>query len=182
MMSEPIKIEYRGIIVTYSDNFDEWWASEMNYSNVSLAKVKARIDKFYLDQRKASAVECFEISQNHHLADNKATESTIIEFVKTRYGRVNYDTTPATREVEGYQVAVIARREGRERAARRETDLKYLMPNTPEALAAFDHANELRRIANAHERAARDAFEAIPRVTVDMVAELKRIKESEVEE
>lgn len=170
-----IKTEYRGHSISYSENSDEWWCQDINYSNVSMQKVKAKIDAFYLKLRRESAVPCYEISS---FGGPSKTESTIIEFVKTVEQRA-WATHAVTRVEQ--KVAAVAKRAGSERAARREVGIETLMPETPAALAAFAEAERLYEDVRKAEAAFRAAFDAIPRITLDDVAALKKIKEGEVE-
>jgi hypothetical protein len=55
------------------------------------------------------------------------------------------------------------------------------MPNTPEALAAWDHFAQLSEEARQAKKRADEAFEAIPRLSLDDIAELVRIKKTEQE-
>lgn len=174
-MAETIETEYRGHKITYSENSDEWRCWDIEYSNISMQKVKAKIDAFYLKLRKESAVPCYELSS---YGVPSKTESTIIEFVKTVEQRA-WATNKLTKLE--HKVAVVARRSGNDRASRRETEINSLMPETPEALAAFSKAEHLYADVKKATDAFNEAFAAIPRIKLEDVSELKRIKEAQTE-
>lgn len=170
-----IKTEHRGHTIIYSENGDEWWCSDINYSNVSLQKVRARIDKMYLDLRKKSATPCFEIS-NYGKGDK--VESSVVEYLDEIWEGGGWNLkTP--RHLANHKVAVVAKRQGSEKSSRREAKLSELMPVTDEANAAFEEFRRLRDIAIDAQRVANAAFDAIPRLKIEDVAELVRIKKTE---
>jgi len=170
-----MKTEYRGHNITYSENSDEWNCYDIGYSNISMQKVKAKIDAFYLKLRKASAVQCYEISGHGRI---QKTESTIIEFVKTVEQKA-WSTGKVTRT--DHKVAVVARRDGNERASRRETDIQMLMPETEEAHAAFAEAERLYERVVKAQKEFDTAYAAIPRVTLADIEALRNIKEGEAD-
>ncbi len=171
-----ISTEYRGYKISFGDNSEEWSCSELSfYGFPKLSTLKARVDKMLLDVRKKSAVSCFEITHR----DTSKTPGTIVDYVKMRH-----DNDYARGYVDGklpkiakHVVAVVAQRSNSDRAARGEKDLDGLMPDTPEALAAFEVYAEKVRLYREAGKAADMAYAAVPRVTVEMIAELKRIKE-----
>ncbi len=168
-----ISTECRGYKISFGDNSEEWSCSELTlYGFAKLSTLKARIDKLFLDERKKSAVQCFEISGYHGA---EITPATIVEFIATSGGQKR---SYGGAEPIKHKVAVVAQRKNSERAARRETELSSLMPDTPQAHEAWAVFVEKDRIAREAKKAADAAYEHLPRVTVEMVAELKRIKES----
>ncbi len=167
-----LEIEYRGHTVRYGENSDEWYCSDLGYSSEKLSSVKARIDKMYLDLRKKSAVSCFEISSYRGA---KKTPSSIVEYLKNNEGKKNWNSKP---EPIVHTVAVVARRDGSDKASRREAKANELMPDTPEAHAAWAIFEEKSELLKHAERAANKAFDAIPRVTVDMMADLIAVSKS----
>jgi len=168
-----IETTHRGYRITYSENAEEWSCLELSYSHPKLETVRSRIDKLLLDERKKAGVSCYQIDHQ-----GGRTAANVVEFIKTTKSKDYHGReTPATR----HRVAIVAQRAGRERPARSEAELDNLMPDTPEANAAFERAAELQRIANEAAKAAREALKLVPRLTLDDVAELKRIKDTESE-
>jgi len=176
-MAEKIKTEYRGHGIIYSENGDEWWCSDINYTNGSLQKIKARIDKMYLDLRKRSATPAFEISNYNGPVK---TEATVVEYIGEVWEGGGWNTKKP-RQLVDHKIAVVAKRTGSEKASRREEKLSTLMATTPEAEAAFAEYVRLHAIAREAKKVADAAFDAIPRLTLDDVAELVRIKKTEGE-
>lgn len=173
-----IEVIHRGYTIRFNENSDEWACHDAGYySSPKLSNVKQRIDKMLLDERKKSALPCFEIGGAYH-RQAKKTEAKIIEFVKTRVERDYSNRQKPPQHI----VASVAQRSGSEKASRREVDISDLMPDTPEAHAAFVRFEEAcAREQEAHE-ATTDAFNAIPRVTLDMIPALVRIAQAKPEE
>jgi hypothetical protein len=173
-----IETVYRGHTITYGENSDEWYCGDLEAggaSHVSLAKLKAKIDKMYLDLRRKAAVKAFEIGSGYYEKPS-LNATTVIEYVgqaKTR----NYNGGGFT--LGAHKVACIAPRRGNDRASRAEKELDGIMPDTPEAHAAFAEALRLAEIASAAKKAADAALKAVPRLSLDDIAELVRIKETE---
>jgi len=172
-----IKTEYRGYTIRYGGNSDEWQCLEVNYSSASLSKVKARIDKMYLDLRKKSIVPVFEISRGGTHGAPLLTPSSVIEFVKTKVERSSYRQEAA--QTEKHVVAVVAQRRGSDRPSRREAEINDLMPCTLEAEKAWENYVSAHKAYFAAYQVAEQAFKDIPRVSLDDVAALKAIKEGE---
>lgn len=177
-MSDPIKTEYRGHAIFYGENSDEWHCNDVGRSGASsssLAKVKQAIDKMYLDLRKKAATPCFEIGIYNR---GQRTESVCIEYIEPVWEGGGWNTA-VPRHVANHKVAVVAKRDGSTKPSRRETKLSELMPDTPEAEAAWQEFKRLCAIAEAANKAANAAFDAIPRLTVDDIAALVEIKNNE---
>ena len=173
-----IKTTYRGHEIAYGENSDEWYCRDLEAgggSHASLAKLKAKIDKMYLDLRKKAAVKAFELGDGGWNGKPTINETTIIEYVKAFAEKDWKGVLGATR----HKVAYVATRRGNERASRAEMELSALMPDTPEAHAAFTEAVRLAEIAAAAHKAAEAALKAVPRLTLDDIGELVRIKQSE---
>ncbi|MER9833401.1 hypothetical protein NKJ28_00290 [Mesorhizobium sp. M0145] len=172
-----IETTYRGHLIRYGENSDEWYCRDLEVgggSHVSLAKLKAKIDKMYLDLRRKAAVKVFEVNGGYS-SKPSITEATIIEYVRPFAEKDWKGVVGRTR----HKVATVAQRNGSERASRAEKELSDLMPDTSEAQAAFAEALRLAEIAAEAQKAATEALNRIPRLTLDDIAELVRIKESE---
>lgn len=170
-----IATEYRGYRIVWSDNGDEWvsYDAGKGISSPSLAKVKAAIDRIHLSERKASAVRVFEISD--HSGDSKV-ESLIVEYLGPKMG--SYWSGNGG-QVEDHRVAVVAQRSGSSKKSRKEVELSSLMPDTPEAQAAFEAYHEKKVIADEARKRAKAAFAAIPRVDVGHIQPLVSLYERE---
>lgn len=172
-----IETTYRGHLIRYNDNRDEWYCSDVENSNASLSKIKASIDKMYRDIRMKSSFDVFEMSRGSEHSNPALTPATIVEFVKTKIDRKVWKNPPTI--VEDHFVAVVARRRGNERAARREANINELMPATPEAEEAWGkYVIACEGLRAAHALAER-SFRAIPRIALEDIAALKAIKENE---
>lgn len=173
-----IKTEYRGYTITYSENSDEWWSHEVGVSNVSLAKVKAKIDAMHLKLRKGSAVECLYIGKNYGAAGS--TPASLIEYVEPKYSSGRW---PEEKKVLlGHTVYAMQKEDAKERPTRQKKDLDNYAPDTPEvreAIAAWVVAEEEENAARKRTAAAR---EAIPRMTVDMIQPLVAASSAKIEE
>ncbi|RWX72558.1 hypothetical protein [Mesorhizobium sp. M2A.F.Ca.ET.039.01.1.1] len=181
-----IEATHRGYVIRFNENSDEWYCSELGstsgyYSSPSLSKIKARIDKMLLDVRKKSAFPCFEIGGWTHARAEKS-EAQITEYLgrgksynhKLNHGSGGYEPGP-------HRVASVAQRGANEKASRKEIEINTLMPDTPEAHAAFVLFEEACRREQAAKKATKAAFDAIPRVTLDMIPDLVRIAEGGTE-
>ena len=168
-----IEVEHRGYTIRFNENSDEWYCSALSgksYSAAKLSTVKAAIDRMLLSVRKASAYPCYEIGGSYH-RDPMKHSAKIIEFVGTKIER-DYSNRPKPPK---HIVASVAQRNHSEKASRREVNISELMPDTPEAHAAFAlFENACAREREAHA-ATLAAFDAIPRVTLDMIPDLVKI-------
>ncbi|UUV43231.1 hypothetical protein RCCWILLIS_59 [Rhodobacter phage RcCWillis] len=163
-----IETEYRGHRIIYSENGENWYSPDIEKSDApTLSKVKAKIDKMYLDMRKRSAFTGFEIGDYR---GPSLTETTIVEYVKEKVERpfLSSSKEPTVTHI----VAAVAQRSGREKAARRQCDLSTIAPDTPETHAAFEIAKARWADVQAAEKAYKAAIQAIPRVTVEDIADL----------
>ncbi|MER9652501.1 hypothetical protein NKJ26_03150 [Mesorhizobium sp. M0152] len=176
-----IETTYRGHTISYGENSDEWYCADLDHggnSHVSLAKLKAKIDKMYLDLRRKAAVKAFEISSGPYERPS-LNEATVIEYVGQAKTYNSRAPGGGRYELGAHKVAVIATRHGNDRASRAEKEIQTLMPATPEAHAAFAEAIRLAEIARAAKTEADAALKAVPRLSLDDIAELVRIKETE---
>lgn len=176
-MSHEIEINYRGYKLYWSDNRDMWCCHEAGdgIESQSLLKLKEKIDVLNRRDRKAAATPCYEL--NEHSA--KIIEAEVIQYLKPRIHRSYYkaDEEP---EIE-HRVAVVARRRGNERASRREMAMKALMPETPEALAAFKLFERCKQIEKAAQEISMIAWKAIPRLQPADIQKLVDLYEAEKE-
>lgn len=173
-----ITTTYRGHEIRYGENSDEWYCSDLEsggQSHASLAKLKAKIDKMYLDLRKKAAVKAFEINTGYYEKPS-LNETTVIEYVGQAKVR---DYSKGGHTLGPHKVACVATRRGNDRPSRAEMEMSGLMPDTPEAHAAFAEALRLAEIAEAARKVAVATQAAVPRLSLDDIADLVKIKESE---
>lgn len=172
-----ISTKYRGHVISWSDNLDEWTCYDLSdkvYSSPKLSNIKAAIDRLYLAERKEASVPCWEISG--HSAQR--IESNVVEYLGEKVDR-NWSTNQY--EVVDHKVAVVATRKGNERPARKQTELGLLSPKTPEVEEAWAHYVKLDAEAKRASKRATEAYYAIPRMKVEDVAELVRLYKLEEE-
>lgn len=174
-----IEVIHRGYVIRYNENADEWSCSDAGYySSPKLSNVKQRIDKILLDVRKKAALDVFSIGGS---ADIRAGKNAvrIIEYLgreKVSSLRANYGSGG---KVDGeHKVAAFGKDGWSEKKARREYTINNLMPDTSEAHAAFARYEEACAREREAKQATKVAFEAIPRVTIDMISELVRIADA----
>lgn len=129
----------------------------------------------YLDLRKKAATKAFELGGGGWNGKPTINETTIIEYVKPFAEKSWKGVEGALR----HKVACVATRRGNERASRAEMELTALMPDTPDAHAAFAEALRLAEIAAEAHKAAAAALDAVPRLALEDISELVRIKQSE---
>jgi hypothetical protein len=170
-----IQTEYRGHKIVFGDNTEEWTCWDIQYTHAKLSTVKARIDKVYREQRSKLSVPCFEIkSMSVGSYDEKdcCIDALIVEYVgetDKSYHQVN--------GVNDHNVQVMAHRKFNTKTTREGKRISDLMPDTEEARAAWADYVMKSHEAKAAEKRAREAFSNLPRVTLDMIAELKAHKE-----
>lgn len=165
MVSE-VQTIYRGHTIRWSDNSDEWTCYDLSdkaRSSPKLSLIKASIDRLYLTERKSNAIPCFEISHG-----GQRCESNVTEYLGPDHQRA-YANVP---EKVVHKVAVVATRSGSERPARRQTELGTLMPVSAEAEAAWAIYADLNAKAGEAVRLAREALDAVPRMTPDQIKPL----------
>jgi hypothetical protein len=168
---ERIITEYRGHQIEYSHNADEWNCFDVGYSSSKLSNVRSRIDKFYLDIRKNSAISCFELEHNGH----GKTPAMIIDFIKQKQDR-SWDGK--LKEID-HIVSVVAKRAGKQKQSRREAKITELMQDTPEAEAAYQVYVEKYHLYLKAQREYHAAKQAIPRVKPEQIETLIKIKLNE---
>lgn len=166
-----IETSHRGYKITYSENMDEWSCYEAGdgFSAPTLTKLKEKIDRMLLSERRAAAIHCLEI--NGILPT--FVEATLIEYIGPRIERDYYGSKPA--RLTGHTVAATANRSGSSKASRREMLLSSFAPDTREVHAAICEASVAYQQKVAAEKAYKTAYDAIPRMSVEQIADLVRI-------
>lgn len=169
---------YRGYEIEYSDNNEEWFCHDLTdsygVSYPKLSTVKAKIDNMISALRKKSTVEAF------GLIGGPGGKPVMTPCIVTEYigeGKESkYDRGPLFPKV-----AAMAIRKGKERPSRREIGLSSIMPNTPEALAAFEIAMDAYLAAMAASNRYKEAFDAIPRLQLEHIQPLVDIYNAQQE-
>lgn len=168
---------YRGYEIEYSDNSEEWFCHDLTetygVTYPKLSTVKAKIDQMLLTLRKKSAVEAYGIFGGSSKPEMGACMVT--EYLGSKKTS-KYDRDPAAP-----MVAVMSIRKGKEKPSRREVHLASIMPNTPEAHAAFEAAMDAYLEAQKASNRYREAFASIPRLQLDHIKTLVEIYDSQQE-
>jgi len=168
---EQISTEHRGHKIVYSDNAEHWWCGDWDYSNVSLAKVRAKIDAEYLKIRKSASLDCFEFASEYNYSPD-VIPSKIIEYIGEKFEREWRTNAP---KFVGHQVAAVAVRRANEKASRSTKVLSQFVPDTEDAHKAIAEAKRMHSLAKEAAERAKEAFNAIPRVTIEMINDLVRV-------
>ncbi|UUV43026.1 hypothetical protein RCAQUAPHINA_56 [Rhodobacter phage RcAquaphina] len=166
-----IETEYRGHRIIYSENGEDWYCPDIEKSNApTLSKVKAKIDRMYLDMRKRAAFSGFEIGSYQ---GPKFTPTVIVDYIEEKVERSWND--PKVIRSRKHVVAAVAQRGYKEKAARRHCDLQEIAPDTPETHAAFQVAEARWADLEQARKAYENAVAAIPRVTIEDIADLVKV-------
>lgn len=170
-----IEVNHKGYIIRFNENADEWACSEAGYySSASLAKVRARIDKMLLDERKASSIKAFELKGGRY-SRPELIEATVIAFISSKEEK-DYRGNPTGIR---HTVASVARRDKNDKASRKELNLRELVPDRPDVHAAFATYVEAYKAAAEAEKHATKLFDAIPRLDLSDIASLVDIASRE---
>lgn len=172
--------EHRGHEIRYGENSDKWTCSDLNITALTLTKCKAKIDQFYLKLRKQSAVNCLKVSGAHSAP--KIEEADIIDYIEKVTQGGGWTNKPVV--VVDHTVAIMAtsRWKDSDRKVRSSEKISRLCLDTPENRALFAEAERIyREVLIPAEEQFKAALDAIPRVTVENIAELVKIKETEGE-
>lgn len=169
-----VETKYRGHSIRWSDNEDCWACYDLSdkvRSSPKLSTIKAAIDRLYLAERKAAGVECWEISSY----DGKRTPATVVEYLGKKVDRNSWSSAP---DRVFHKVAVVAKRGGAERPARRETECDKLARPGAEFDAAWEIYTRAVADKKAAEKRAASAFAALPRLQVSDIAKLVELAEN----
>lgn len=175
-----VKFTYRGYEIHFSMNSEEWYCNEIEMlskthrdgtvsssylSSPKLPEVKAGIDKFLTEMRKAAGVEAFIISGATSKPEKR--NCMVVEYHGTKR---NYaDKKPE------HKASTMAIRHGNGKPSRVEGSLRDMMPNTPEALAAFEEAVEAHKALEAARLHYVGVFARIPRLQPEDIPGLVKV-------
>ena len=169
-MTDTPETTYRGHVIRWSDNSDEWTCYDLSdrvRSSPKLSVIKTAIDRMYLAERKDNAVECHVLGRSGTRIDG-----TVVEYLKPRIqwqGR--------SQEYIEHRVAVVYQSAGSTKRARSEKKLDELAPLTAEADTAYQEYLTLKKIADDAVATAKKAFDQIPRLTPDDLTALVELYE-----
>lgn len=169
-----IEVNHRGYTIHYNENTDEWCASGANmFSHAKLTTVRGKIDQMLRAERQASSVPAFFIDADPFRGPQNPEPATVIEYVRERWDR---DYKTGLNVMRGHTVAVMAGGIGmKDRKSRRDVNMESLMPANPEALAAYSNYLDIKHELQKLVVKARQAVAAVPRLTLEDIAELHRI-------
>lgn len=174
-----ISTTYRGYEITYNENTEQWncYDLESSYSgkdssSPKLSTIRAKIDKMVTDMRKAAAVEAFEINTNHTSKPSKRN-CIVTEYLGNVKGRYSWEPeiTP--------KVASVSLRNGKSKPTRSEIAITMIMPNTREALEAYEDAAAAYREIEKARAVYAERLAAIPRLSLDDIKALVEIHENQ---
>ncbi len=174
-----IQTEHRGYKIIYSENADEWTSLEAGdrMNAPTLSKLKEKIDRMVSSQKKATAVDCVVIeSEGYASSPTFVAEARMTAYV----GPVleNKSHSSLQKRVKGQKVEVVyasTKYGQKERAARREVELRSCCFDTPEFRAALDAANKIAAEVSALIDKHRKAVAAIPRLTLESIDALVKL-------
>jgi hypothetical protein len=170
-----LSTDYRGYKITYSENAgDEWCCYDLGkvVTNKTLSGCKAAIDKLLLDVRKAASLKCFELSTTGKLEVN---EAVIIEYEGPQIEGGPGSWSGKPKHIAGQKVYSMARRSDADRASRSRRDISQFAPFGPDTDAAIAEVKRLEVILKDATKARDAAIAAIPRLSIDDIAELVRV-------
>jgi len=165
-----ITTEHRGYLIRFSENEDKWRSYDLDLEDTSLAKLKDMIDSFLLKLRKEAACNVLYISGTN------VFEARAIDARPLGYRTLN--ATPGW----DHEIGVMMKRGSDSRAGKSFQKAGSLALPTDEVYAAIDAAKVLSEAAKAAERKAKAAWDAIPRIKHEDVADLIRAATEKVSE
>ena len=166
-----IETEHKGYEIRYSENEDCWNCYDLDVTGTSLSRIKAAIDKELLKIRKASAVDVIQLSAAHS-SERKTTEVRAVDARPV--GRRTYNATPGW----DYEIGVMTPG----KRGKSFVKASSLAEPTPEVFEQIKAARALQAEADKAEKLAREAWEAIPRISHEYVAGLIKAATEKVEE
>lgn len=176
-----IETIYRGHVIRYNDNSEEWYCSDLEgkgYSNAKLSRIRAAIDKIYLDRRKSASIKCLEIAYGGPRRFGTIYDAVITEYI----GPVmTTDYKTGGKKLDHHKIAVSAKRDG-DKMTRKEMKLSDVAKDSSEIRDAYEAYAKAYEQAEELHRKAYEMWQAIPRLMIEEIAELVAIKKGETEE
>lgn len=178
-----IETTYRGYTIRFSENEDKWNCYEAKVSHASLAKVKAKIDKLHLAMRKAAAFDCLAIPGYGTDDPAKITEARVIDYrLKRERNRGLWAKPDGPEFFDTHTVAIMSVRGLNSTAGRSWIEIEKLAPIGPETEAALEVVRARYAEAQAAEKALREAWAAVPRLTFEDVKALAEAADARLDE
>lgn len=153
-----LKTEHQGYQITYSENQDLWTCMELSLEDVSLAKLKAKINKVQLQARKEAATDVLVLQFRGEPIPGKAIDAKRAHRLGTMEDEL--------------KIGVMVERGLNDKPSKRWAPLSDLAMPTPETLAAIDEALAASRAVEEASARAKEAWSRIPRATKADLAEL----------
>lgn len=175
-MTKELVINYRGHEIKWSENMEEWTCYDLSGKVKSAekpSKIKAAIDKMYLDRRKASAIPVLEITYGGGGTRSELIDAKVTEYVKCIKSSSWSSKPPPDRHV----VAVSALRSGNDRPTRLEKEITELAIDTPEVRDAYAAYLDAYTTSQQWLKKANELREAIPRLTLDDIKPMVELYE-----
>jgi hypothetical protein len=175
-MADPIRIEYRGCIIQFSENQSIWRSYDLDVENVDLSKVKAAIDRILLKVRKDNATPVLFLADEYS-SNSKLSEGSIIEYIGECKSSTGYGKN--AKDVLDHKVAVVGKRGTNERESRRTETLSKLVKKCPEAFEVLAKVNALESEIREMETKLRALRKTYPRLTVEDISALVKIADTQ---
>lgn len=153
-----LKTEHQGYQIAYSENRDLWTCTELDLEDVSLAKLRAKINKVQLQARKEAATDVLVLGFRGKSIPGKAIDAKRAH----RRGEMGDEL----------MIGVMAERGFNEKPSKRWESLSDLAMPTPETFAAIEEALAATRAVQKASARAKEAWSRIPRATEADLAEL----------
>ena len=180
-----LSTEYRGYEIRYDQNGDVWRCYAADFSHLSLAKVKAKIDKLHLAIRKAAAFDCLFLGTRHGKPD--PVPSRAIDYkAKRERNRNQWKGGDQPEFLVTHHVAVMkeASRFGSEPGSKGKSwqRLGDLAPLGPETDATLAKVAECHAEVVAAEARRAEAWKLVPRIEVEDLGDLEEAVDARLEE
>jgi hypothetical protein len=155
-MTIPIETEFRGYTIRYAENEDVWRCHQLDMDGSTLTQLKDKIGRYL-----ARIARAAEVTPAFHYVYGGRFEPCFIVSVSNT---LNYKKQP---EVWTYtEREEVWRGSTRTVKDRKRFDADSMILDTPENRLLIDEAERLRALADAADKAAKEAARIIPRVDV----------------
>lgn len=159
-MQNDVTVPYLGAKIVLDEDANLWKCDEVGYQNVSLKKVRKRVEQHRSQQRAAQAVSGFFIGKD---GAGQVLECKILRYIGTH--------SPWA-EGDGAKVEATWNTPFAAKPAKRDTNLSEIVADTPENRAVLEEAAALRKQAYDLIKQATAKVGALPRMTVEDIPEM----------
>jgi hypothetical protein len=160
-MQNDVTVPYLGAKIVLDEDANLWKCDEVGYQNVSLKKVRKRVEQHRSQQRAAQAVSGFFIGKD---GAGQVLECEILRYIGLRSPWVGDDGQPKVQATWNTPHA--------DKPVKRDTNLSEIVADTPENRAVLDEAAALRKQAYDLIKQATAKVGALPRMTVEDIPEM----------